>query len=195
MAKIKIKNSEIQEIITEKELSFPKYSTQLMNLANQNAQGTRPVIVGQMSELIQDFPGSVYSEWRDWYLNMYPDVIENATERIYDMMKKFQDIINQIDKDMIKKWVFDLAITKTYMGLNFQETILKYISQENSTSYRLANANEESKGIDGYIGKIPVSIKPTTYKTKKALPENIFVEMIYYDKKKDGLWIISDLLN
>ncbi len=28
---------------------FPKYTTQLMNLANLNAQGTRPKVVGQLS--------------------------------------------------------------------------------------------------------------------------------------------------
>lgn len=31
---------------------FPKYTTQIMNIANQNAQGTRPEVVGQMSDLI-----------------------------------------------------------------------------------------------------------------------------------------------
>jgi len=30
------------------------------------------------------------------------------------------------------------------------------------TNYRLAEPDEESKGIDGYIGDIPVSIKPNT---------------------------------
>ena len=34
-----------------KKTAFPKYTTQLMNLANQTAQGTRPKVVGQMSEL------------------------------------------------------------------------------------------------------------------------------------------------
>ncbi len=38
-------------------LEFPKYTTQLMNLANQNSQGTRPKVVGQMSDLIQEFDG------------------------------------------------------------------------------------------------------------------------------------------
>ena len=43
---IKIKNEElIQELIGETK-DFPKYTTQLMNLANQNAQGTRPRVVG-----------------------------------------------------------------------------------------------------------------------------------------------------
>ena len=54
-------------------------------------------------------------------------------------------------------------------------------------SYRLASPREESKGIDGFIGDIPISIKPITYKTKNMLNEKIEVKFIFYDKKKDGI--------
>jgi len=43
----KIKTSELIKEISGEAKLFPKYTTQLMNLANQNAQGTRPSIVGQ----------------------------------------------------------------------------------------------------------------------------------------------------
>lgn len=49
----KIKNEDLAKDIVSKVELFPKYTTQIMNLANQNAQGTRPAVVGQMSELIQ----------------------------------------------------------------------------------------------------------------------------------------------
>ena len=48
-----IKNSRVTADIIGKTSEFPKYTTQIMNLANQNAQGTRPNVVGQMSELIE----------------------------------------------------------------------------------------------------------------------------------------------
>jgi len=54
-------------------------------------------------------------------------------------------------------------------------------------NYRLANPDEESKGIDGFIGDIPVSIKPETYKIKKGLNESIKVKMVYYEKIKNGI--------
>ena len=44
--RIKIPNAEVQHLLVEKEVSFPRYTTQIMNLANSNAQGTRPKIVG-----------------------------------------------------------------------------------------------------------------------------------------------------
>ncbi|MBI4379117.1 MAG: MjaI family restriction endonuclease [Nitrospinae bacterium] len=53
--------------------------------------------------------------------------------------------------------------------------------------YRLSDNVAESKGIDGYVGDIPVSIKPETYKIKKSLSENIPVKIIYYKKVKDGI--------
>lgn len=51
-------------------------------------------------------------------------------------------------------------------------------------SYSLSNPQEESKGIDGFIGDIPVSIKPITYKTKNMLNEKIEVKFIFYEKRK-----------
>lgn len=55
------------------------------------------------------------------------------------------------------------------------------------TNYRLAEQDEESKGIDGYIGEIPVSIKPHPYEIKSELPEHIGIKIIYYKKEKDGI--------
>jgi len=72
--------------------------------------------------------------------------------------------------------------------------ILKRIAKLKGSTYRLANPSEESKGIDGFIGNIPISIKPITYKTKNMLNERIEVKIIYYEKKKDGVVIdISEL--
>ena len=59
-------------------------------------------------------------------------------------------------------------------------------------SYRLSESTEESRGIDGFIGTTPVSIKPTTYKTKSMLTEQIEVTIIYYEKVKDGIKVYYD---
>ena len=49
--KFTIKNEEISKINGVESAEFPKYTSQLINWANQNAQGTRPKVVGQLSEL------------------------------------------------------------------------------------------------------------------------------------------------
>ncbi|RLA92522.1 MAG: hypothetical protein DRG25_06210 [Deltaproteobacteria bacterium] len=80
--KVKISNEEIRKYLDIEQPEFPKYTTQLLNLANQNAQGTRPKIVGQMSELIQHFTGRSVHEWEEWYLKQKPYAIRNTTERM-----------------------------------------------------------------------------------------------------------------
>ncbi len=193
--KIKIKNEElIKELIGEIK-DFPKYTTQLINLANQNSQGTRPKIVGQLSELIQECPSKTYEGWKKWYLEKHPKAIDNAMERINQMIEKLNEAIELINKPMIRSWVEDLVLEKTFIGLRFQEAILKKVAEIKNTTYRLSKPDEESSGIDGFIGKIPVSIKPVTYKTKGMLKENINVRIIFYEKKKSGLDIdISKML-
>lgn len=186
---IKVPNAEIQELLAGKGYEYPKYSTQIMNLANQNAQGTRPRIVGQMSELIQEFGSGGMAEWESWYLNRYPDAIDTATERVFNMVEELKKSIVLIDKKMIREWVEELVVIKTYVGLKFQEAILKKVSAGLQVEYRLATPEEEVQGIDGMIGSRFVSIKPITYKTMNELPEHIDVPIIYYEKKKSELVI------
>ena len=190
--KLKIPNSEVQELLSGKTYSYPKYATQIMNLANQNAQGTRAKIVGQMSDLIQEFEGTALSEWEKWYLESHPDAIDNATEKVYAMVTLFKDAILKIDKETVREWIEELVIVKTFSGLKFQEAILKKISIHFKKPYRLAKPDEESKGIDGFIGDMPISIKPMTYKTKMGLNEVINVPIVFYDKKKSEIVIEFD---
>jgi uncharacterized protein YukE len=185
--KIKITVEEIRKYLNIESPEFPKYVSPLINLANQYAQGTRPKVVGQMSELIQEFEGKTLSEWEQWYLKKKPDAIRNATEKILQKLKELKNSLNNIDRTMVEQWVRDLLIVKTFVGLKFQEAILKKGAELKRTNYRLAEPEEESKGIDGYIGDVPVSIKPHTYKIKASLPEHIDIKIIYYKKINDGI--------
>ncbi len=166
---------------------FPKYTTQLINLANQNSQATRPFYVGQMSDLIQEFPGNSYDQWVQWYIAKYPNAVEQATDKTWTMICKMQQAMAGIDRDMLRQWMQELILTKTYAGLCFQESILKAIAVNEKTTYRLARPDEESKGIDGFIGTEPVSIKPVSYQSKKSLPETIHTKIIYYEKVRGGI--------
>ena len=191
--KYTIKNQEILAYNESKAVAFPKYTSQLINWANQNAQGTRAKIVGQMSDLFPEFMNSTdninLTNWEDWYLQKHPDSIENATEKIYEQIKNLQNAIKLIDKDMVRDWVKDLVIYKTYNGLYVQKAILASLANKLNKNYRLAVPAEESVGIDGYVGETPYSIKPDTYKTMNRLPESINVKMIYYTKTKTGIII------
>lgn len=138
-----------------------------------------------MTELITAFVGKNILEWERWYLQQKPEAIKSATEMILNKLNNFRNALNEIDQSVVKEWVRDLVIVKTFIGLRLQEAILKKGADIKKTSYRLSNPKEEAKGIDGYIGNIPVSIKPDIYKSMKSLPEKISTKIIYY-KKSDG---------
>ena len=104
------------EIIGKKR-EFPTYTTQLINIANQNAQGTRPIVVGKMSELIKQCPDKTYEGWKKWYLETHPNAIDNATGKIMDMISKIRDAMGLINRKLIREWVEDLVIDKTAEGL------------------------------------------------------------------------------
>jgi hypothetical protein len=187
-----IKNSRVTSDVIGKPSEFPKYTTQIMNLANQNAQGTRPNVVGQMSELIEECPKGTYDQWVKWYSDRMPEGVDDATEKVYSMIQNLSVAFKLIDKELVRKWVQDLVLTKTFAGFCFQESILKTIAQRKWSTYRRSTPEEESKFIDGYIGETPVSIKPITYKTKNMLRENINIKLIYYEKLKDGIKVEYD---
>ncbi|MDD5748465.1 MAG: MjaI family restriction endonuclease [Actinomycetota bacterium] len=185
--KVKISIGEIRKYLDIENPEFPKYVAPLINLANQYAQGTRPKVVGQMSELIQEFEGKTLSEWEKWYLEKKPEAIKNATEKILQKLKELRNSLDRIDQATVEQWVRDLVIVKTFAGLRFQEAILKKGAEIKGVDYRLSEPEEESKGIDGYIGEIPVSIKPHTYDVKASLRERMEIKIIYYRKVDDGI--------
>lgn len=188
-----LSNDDIKAFNESEGYSFPKYTSQLINWANGNAQGTRPKVVGQMSELFPDFLDSTeqitIENWKNYYVEKHPTAINDATVRIYAQIENLRKALNLIDKKMVKEWVEDLIINKTFNGLYVQKAILASLAKKKKTSYRLANPEEEAQGIDGYVGETPYSVKPNTYKKMDRLPETIDVKMIYYKKTKTGLKI------
>lgn len=190
---IKINNDELLLLNGTESLILPKYTSQLINWANQNAQGTRPKVVGKLSDLFPQFENEsdeiTIEKWKKWYLQKYPHAIEEATEKIWKQIENLKEAITLIDKKMVESWVEDLIINKTFNGLYFQQAILEKLSAILGEPYRLATSEEESKGIDGYVGSTAYSVKPDTYKSKNApsVSDYVNVKMIYYTKKKTGI--------
>lgn len=190
--KKKIYNAEIEALSNAESYDFTKYTTQIINLVNSNAQGTRPAVVGQMSELIQEFKGNSLAEWIEWYNEKQPNAINDATEKIWSKLQEMKEAVGLIDREMVENWVKDLVYTKTYCGLKFQEAILAFLAKEYNATYSVAGVNDEAKGIDGYLNGKPVQIKSITYKLEAHLSEVIDAPIIFYDKKKDGINIEYD---
>ena len=64
-------------------------------------------------------------------------------------------------------FVENLVFNQTYTGLKIQEAVLVKISDLMKQNYRWSNDKEDSAGIDGFVGNIPVSIKPTSSSQNK----------------------------
>ena len=137
-----LKNESIESYNESDAKYFPKYTSQLINWANQNAQGTRPVVVGQMSELFPEFMASgndiTIENWRDWYTKKYPEAFDKATDKIYAQVQNLREAIQLIDREMVEQWVEDLVIFKTFNGLYVQKAILASLAERKGTTYRLA---------------------------------------------------------
>lgn len=183
---ISFNNSRSDEI----KIDYPKYTSQIINLANQNAQGTRPKVVGTLSQLFPEYERETstptISGWREWYTEKYPDALKEATNKIYAQIENLKEAIVKIDKNLVRTWVEDLVITKTFSGLYLQQIILAKIAELTGEEWRLASPEEESKGIDGYVGSKAYSIKPDSYDLKKMLPEEIEVTLVVYSKSSNG---------
>ncbi len=173
-------------------VEFPKYARPLLNLANQYAQATRPPVVGQMSELIEEFPGDCVHEWEEWYSERMPEAMNEAVDRIEVKIKAFREVLDQVDRETTARWVRDLVICKTYQGMRFQAAVLKHVAAKTSNEWTRATLQEEARGIDGHIGSTPVSIKPETYEAMKQLQEEIGVAMIVYRKTRRHLEVEFD---
>lgn len=185
---IRLSEEEREELVADIDPEFPKYTTQIMNTANQNSQGTRPATVGQLNEIIEEYkenyPEGDYEDWIEFYFENYDgdDNIEEATDKVFEMVVKMWEAAEEIDREMVNRWVKDLVLYKTYLGLGRnEEAILKKLSEEYGHPYELGTAEDESKGIDGYLSDQPVSVKPITYKQKGRLQEDIQAPIVYYE--------------
>ncbi len=186
--KFDIKEKTVQEINGLVPEVFPKYTTQLMNLANQNAGATRPKQVGQMSEL---FPEYVRTHtdisrkgWEEYYLETHQKQVQEAVKKVLAQIQNLKNAIDQIDENMVERWIKDLLINKTYDGMYIQKAIFVELSKMKNESFRMATPEEEALNIDGFVGDIPYSVKPESYKMMDRLPGKIPCKMIYYTKGK-----------
>ena len=171
-----IKSEIVKDSLGIPEVEFPKYTTQLINLAGSNSGATRPKVVGQMSDLTVQSGSKTLHKWRDYYYRTKPDAHKAAADKIEAMVENLREAMDYVDR----------LINKTFFGFGAQNVILEKIAERLSLTLTSANSIDESRGIDGYLEGNPVSVKPVTYK-QKALEENIPCPIIYYEKTSYGI--------
>lgn len=182
----KITKNELKKVADYKPKPFPKYMASLINLLNRWARGTADTVVGHMATLAQECPHKDYDKWREWYLKSHPEAINEATKLIIAKMPDVAKAFEGIDRRIVKEWVEDLVIDKSFWGLKIQEAILIKMEEMTGEKCRLANKEEEKQQIDGFIGDLPVQIKPDTYKTASNVKAEVINRKIIFWKKIKG---------
>lgn len=192
MKKSKIKFSDVTQENGSTTPILPKYSSSVINLASGYAHATRPENVGQVSDEIQEFcedeayPGHSLADWKKWHISKHEsgNGIERATDEAWQKFQTMLTSLQTVTKDHIRTWMEDFVYDKTYNGLMVQNAIIKKIASELNVNYRIANPEEEKKGIDGFINDKPVQVKSETYiETGKRHNEEISCPVVYYKKK------------
>ena len=198
MAKIKLSDISTTNGTQSGPLEIPKYASQVINLANGYANATRPAHVGMVSQEIQNFRNDksvadhTFESWKKWHQEKFPDGIKKATESCWDKFVEMRNKLCEVTKEDIEKWEKNLVFDKTYDGLMVQKAIIEHIAAEIGTkNYKLANAKEESQGIDGFINNKPIQVKSKTFQqSSKISNESTRCTTVEYEKR--GKNIIFD---
>ncbi|MFW6009169.1 MAG: MjaI family restriction endonuclease [archaeon] len=171
------KRISVKKLLQKTSMNLPKYIYPLIDKANYISGGSRAYNVGKLHVLIKKCKFNSLNQWKTWYNKKYPNAINIATHKISKTVEQF--IINITHKKRIstkekrnikkysKRFIENLIFDKTFAGMKIQEVILKKLSIMMKVQSTWATASDDSKGIDGYLGSIPVSIKPITCNIKK----------------------------
>lgn len=168
-----------------------KYVASMLNQVNGWAGGTKPENVGMVSQVIKDFrqsnPQGSLDDWKQYHQNL--EGINGIDQSVKDIRTKLDDVLanlNDVSDEDIREWVENLTYEKTYSGLSAQELILSQIADTLGQTYRLGSADDEKKGIDGYINEKPLQIKSSSYRNKNK-QEKFPCPIIFYDLTPDGI--------
>lgn len=160
---IKLTAKNYKGIVHRSRRDWPKYSTQLMNIAAQNCKAFDKKSLGSCKELWLEMRSKgIRGTFENW-VNFYSQTpgyknIPVAAQKIHTMLTKMQ--IGGIDLSMCEDYVKEVILNKTHMGMGGEEMAIEAVANFFSKDFRFSTAEEESQGIDGWIDGKPAQVKP-----------------------------------
>lgn len=160
---IKLTAKNYKNVIQSSRRDWPKYSTQLLNVAVQNCQALRAKFVGSMKEtwlqMKEEGVKGTLDNWETYYNSQHnPEALIEAGKKTYAMISAMN--IGGIDEEMCIDYIKEVVYNKTHMGMGGEEMAVEVVANYYNLPYRFSNAEEESQGIDAWIGDMPVQVKP-----------------------------------
>lgn len=175
--------------------AWPKYATQLMNIAAQNCKATAPKNIGSCKEAWmqmreQHIPGTL-ENWTAFYNQLHGEAkLIAAGKNIHAMLTKMG--ITWITQDMAIDYAKEIAYNKTHMGLGGEEMAVQVVAKYFDQPLRFSTAAEESQGTDAWIGGRPVQVKPNDSVFKAHVHNHASTDthlIITYETKKQVCYI------
>lgn len=190
------------QILTKRhsDFDFPKYSKPVLNIAAQNSKATQVKTVGSMKELFTEFlataqdAGHSVEAWEEFYFTRYNgrEKIALATDKLWAMLSKMPLDTTILNKEVANAYIIDLVINKTHYGMSGEYYAVLATAMHFKLNYRFSTAEEESQGIDAWIGNKPVQVKPHDSVTKHHVRNHADINktlVITYESKADRCYI------
>lgn len=181
--------------IQSRRREWPKYATQLLNIAGQNSQAFRPKYIGHAKDtwlkMRSDGIKGTLEQWTKYHNDTHgSDGIIVAGKKIYDMILKMK--VGGITEEMCIDYVKEVVYNKTHMGMGGEEVAIRVVADYYKLPYRFSTAEEESQGIDGWAGDYPIQVKPHDSAFKGHVhnhPDKDKVLLVTYVPKKTVCYI------
>ena len=193
---IKIGSKSFQAVTQRERSVFPLYSKSILNIATQNSKATGVKVVGSMKDQWTQFMatrGRSVQAWETWYMaNGGPAKIQAATNRLYDMLCKMPVDHSVFTRALAEQYIMDLVINKTHYGMSGEYHSVLAAARHFDLDYRFSTPEEESQGIDAWIGDRPVQVKPHDSVKMHHVRNHADVKqtlVITYEAKKDSCYI------
>lgn len=192
---IKLTAKNYQGLVQRSRRDWPKYATQLMNIAGQNCKATSPKNIGSCKDAwtqmrAQGIPGTL-ENWTNFYKQVHGEQkLVEAGKKIHVMLDKMG--ITWITQDMAIDYAKEIAYNKTHMGLGGEEMAVEVVAAYLQKEFRFSTPEEESQGTDAWIGGKPVQVKPHDSVFKGHVHNHANKEthlIITYEDKKQACYI------
>ena len=193
---IKLTQKHFNSVTERNRYEFPLYSKPILNIATQNSKATSVKIVGSMKEQFTEFlkgGGRTLQEWEQFYeARDGKNKIQASADKLYAMLEKMPVDNSIFTEELALQYIEELVLNKTHYGMSGEFHSVVAAANYFETEYRFSTPEEESQGIDAWIGDKPVQVKPHDSVKMHHVRNHADEEktlVITYEAKKDSCYI------
>lgn len=176
---------------------WPRYTTQILNIAGQNAQCFNANKIGSMKEHWLEFTATgqpdTLENWEAfWFTKHTEEDLVWAANKLFSKVSEMPIDTTVITAELCRDYVEEVIFNKTHFGMGGESAAIRAAAEYFGLPFRFSNAEEESQGIDGWIGDKPVQVKPEdTYKKGHVFNAADVTRQLFvtYEKKAHACYI------